>query len=120
MSEKELKDRIREIPLIERLDTCQSMIGKMCKEGRPPIMHIPVSWDDEDYFICTTIRDAIKENARLREALKPFECLYVGWPMWPPDNTEVIIHQARPGRTLHRFYVSDLKKVKQALEPGDE
>jgi hypothetical protein len=29
----------------------------MCSEGRPPKMSIPVQWNDDDFFICTTLRD---------------------------------------------------------------
>ena len=59
MSEKELKARVREIPLMERLEQCRGMIGNMCSELRPPKMSIPVRWNDEDFFISTTIQDAM-------------------------------------------------------------
>jgi hypothetical protein len=60
MGEKELKARVRDIPLETRLKTCRQMIGKMCSEGRPPKMSIPVQWDDEDFFISLTIRDVLE------------------------------------------------------------
>jgi len=47
--------------LVDRLYKCQSMIAKMCKEGRPPKMSVPVRWDDEDFYICQTVEDAINE-----------------------------------------------------------
>lgn len=53
-----LEARVRETPLIERLELCSAMIGKMCKEGRPPKMTIPVQYSDEDFFINTTLHDA--------------------------------------------------------------
>ena len=53
-----LAARVRETPLIERLVRCSEMIAKMCKEGRPPRMSIPVHHTDEDVFICTTLHDA--------------------------------------------------------------
>lgn len=59
MTQAELLARVRATPLIERLDKARSMIGKMCAEGRPPKMTIPVHHEDEDFFICTTIKDAI-------------------------------------------------------------
>lgn len=55
-----LDNRIREMPLRERLDKCKSMIGEMCSKGRPPKMTIPPQWTDEDMFIITSINDAMK------------------------------------------------------------
>lgn len=58
--EDELKQRVRESgTLIERLESCRERIGKMCSQGRPPHMTIPVQWDDDDFFISTTLQDAI-------------------------------------------------------------
>ena len=45
--------------LIERLIECKRMIGKMCSEGRPPLMRIPLTRDDEDRFIIETCNQAI-------------------------------------------------------------
>ena len=61
----ELEAKVREIPLTERLKQAQEMIGKMCSELRCPKMSIPVRWNDEDFFISTTIKDALEilENA---------------------------------------------------------
>jgi len=53
-----LVDRVQETPLIDRLEMCVAMIGKMCSEGRPPKMSIPVQYDDEDFFINRTLNDA--------------------------------------------------------------
>ena len=59
MSTKEiLEARVREEDLLTRLEKCQAMIGKMCSEGRAPKMSIPVQHTDEDFYICTTLRDA--------------------------------------------------------------
>jgi hypothetical protein len=61
MSQEELEQRVRDSgSLIERLDKCHEMIGKMCKEVRPPRMTIPVQWDDEDFFISVTLQYAIR------------------------------------------------------------
>jgi hypothetical protein len=61
-----LENRVRETPLLERLENSAAMIGKMCSEGRPPKMSIPVAHYDEDFFICTTLRDAA---AMMREPI---------------------------------------------------
>jgi hypothetical protein len=75
----DIKNEIREIPLLKRLESSAERIGLMCKEGRPPDMSIPVRADDEDLFITTTLQDAgiaiAEKDARilaLREALE--EC----------------------------------------------
>jgi hypothetical protein len=57
-TEQELINRLHEVPLSERLARCQQMIGDMCAEGRPPRMSVPVNWDDEDFYISQTLRDA--------------------------------------------------------------
>ena len=51
---------IRQTPLLERLTQAQTMIGKMCAEGRYPRMSVPVRATDEDVFISLTLQDAIK------------------------------------------------------------
>ena len=57
---KKLEQQVRESgTLIERLQECRERIGKMCKEGRPPKMTIPVQWYDDDFFIGVTLQDAI-------------------------------------------------------------
>lgn len=55
---EELKQRVRETPLSERLTDARRRIGKMCSEGRPPHMTIPVQYDDDDFYISTTLSDA--------------------------------------------------------------
>jgi len=69
MSQEELENQVRDSgSLIERLDKCHEMIGKMCKEGRPPKMTIPVQWHDEDFFISVTLQDAIAAQQVLQPA----------------------------------------------------
>lgn len=68
-SKDKLEAQIREQDLLTRLELCQRMIGKMCSEGRPPKMSIPVRAEDEDVFICTTIRDAIHYYKTVEGAL---------------------------------------------------
>jgi hypothetical protein len=55
---EDLKQQVREMPLDQRLQRARDMIGKMCKEKRPPRMSIPLQHYDEDFFISTTLDDA--------------------------------------------------------------
>lgn len=65
-TKEQLEQRVREsAPLAERLQQCYQRIGKMCSEGRPPRMCIPVQWDDDDFFITTTLQDALIDVRRL-------------------------------------------------------
>lgn len=62
MSFEEIDKKIAEsAPLLERLDDCMTRIGKMCSEGRPPKMTIPVNWNDDDVFIVATIKEAVEQ-----------------------------------------------------------
>lgn len=71
MTTKEtLEARVREVPLHERLEQSQQRIGVMCSEGRGPRMCIPVQYTDDDFFICTTLRDAVNTFDQAREALR--------------------------------------------------
>ena len=54
----EIEAQVRQKDLLTRLEECQLRIGNMCKEHRGPKMSIPVSPDDDDFFICITLRDA--------------------------------------------------------------
>lgn len=57
--QEELEQKVRESgSLEERLESCRVRIAAMCRERRPPKMTIPVHWDDDDFFISTTIKDA--------------------------------------------------------------
>jgi len=76
MSQEELENHVRNSgSLIERLDKCHEMIGKMCKEGRPPKMTIPVQWHDEDFFISVTLQDAIRAQQDAYRTGTPHEHL---------------------------------------------
>lgn len=57
---EELERRVREMPLAERLIKSRKLVAKMCSEKRPPKMSIPVHHTDEDFFICTTLKDALE------------------------------------------------------------
>ncbi len=57
--QEELEGIVRESgSLVERLEMCRARIGKMCSERRPPKMTIPVQWNDDDFFISVTLKDA--------------------------------------------------------------
>ena len=57
--QEELEGIVRESgSLVERLEMCRARIAAMCKEGRPPKMTIPVQWNDDDFFISVTLKDA--------------------------------------------------------------
>ena len=49
---------IRQTPLLERLKQAQTMISKMCAEGRHPRRSVPVRPCDEDVFISLALSDA--------------------------------------------------------------
>jgi hypothetical protein len=74
-----LEARVRETDLLTRLVESAEMIGKMCKAGRPPKMTIPVQPTDEDFFICTTLRDAAGLVADLNDLLPCIAQLLDGW-----------------------------------------
>lgn len=62
MSVEELRQKVRDFgPLVDRLNECRSKIGSMCSQRRGPTMSIPVQWDDDDFFISTTLKDAMDE-----------------------------------------------------------
>lgn len=57
--------------IVERLERIRSMIGKMCREGRPPAMTVPADpTRDEDLFIADAADEAAAEIRRLREQVK--------------------------------------------------
>lgn len=61
------KDKIRQIPLEDRLPRAKKMISEMCREYRPPHMSIPVSVHDEDIFIVTTLGDALDQITKMKK-----------------------------------------------------
>ena len=65
----ELKERIRQQPLNDRLEESRRRIGDMCSQGRCPKMTIPVQHDDDDFYINTTLADAQATIAALQEKL---------------------------------------------------
>lgn len=51
---EDLEARVREMPLSDRLKDVGRRIGRMCSEGRPPKMRIPVTADDDDCSMAET------------------------------------------------------------------
>ena len=54
---QELFEKIRVIPLPERIEMAKQMIRSMCAEGRYPKMSVPAQSTDEDIFIIQTLTD---------------------------------------------------------------
>jgi rubredoxin len=54
-----IKTVIRQTPLEERLTEGRDLISKLCSQGRPPRMSIPVNAADEDFFLIVTLEDAL-------------------------------------------------------------
>lgn len=69
----ELKERIRQQPLNDRLEESRRRIGDMCSKGRCPKMTIPVQHDDDDFYINTTLADAQATIATLQARVKELE-----------------------------------------------
>lgn len=67
-SERVVKKQARTFGVEKRIEMAHSMIGKMCAEGRPPKMSIPVQGTDEDVFITVLLSD-------LREMIRPLQKL---------------------------------------------
>lgn len=65
-----LQDRLRFVPLTERLARIPALVSAMCCQGRPPKMTVPVQWDDDDVWIITTVRDALLRLAELEAQIK--------------------------------------------------
>ena len=64
--EKAIEQKIRGFgSLVERLQECNRRVRRMCVTGKPPKMSIPASWNDDDVFISTTIKDAIAELSKI-------------------------------------------------------
>jgi hypothetical protein len=57
----ELVKQVRESgDLKSRLNQSQQRISVMCRTNQAPSMSIPVQWSDDDFFITTTLRDAVE------------------------------------------------------------
>ena len=69
----ELKERIRQQPLNDRLEESRRRIGDMCSKGRCPKMTIPVQHDDDDFYINTTLADAQATIAALQARVQELE-----------------------------------------------
>ena len=69
----ELKERIRQQPLNDRLEESRRRIGDMCSKGRCPKMTIPVQHDDDDFYINTTLADAQATIAALEQRIQELQ-----------------------------------------------
>ena len=69
----ELKERIRQQSLNDRLEESRRRIGDMCSKGRCPKMTIPVQHDDDDFYINTTLADAQETIAALQARVRELE-----------------------------------------------
>lgn len=69
----ELKERVRQKPLIDRLEESRRRIGDMCAKGRCPKMTIPVQYNDDDFYINTTLFDAQEIITQLQGLVREVE-----------------------------------------------
>lgn len=85
-----LKHQIRKTPFTERLVIARTMIEKMCREGRPPKVSIPANHTDEDFFIITTLDDALaflSSPTERDEVVRLLEQIYAGMPNLPGESS---------------------------------
>lgn len=67
---QDLEKFVREsAPLADRLKDCMTRISKMCSDGTQPRMSIPVHWNDDDFFITNTLKEAVIDVKRLDSGL---------------------------------------------------
>ena len=60
----EIEEKIRKIPLPQRLEKSLKIVKSIASEGRDLRMSIPVQPTDEDVFLVTTLSDATRELER--------------------------------------------------------
>ena len=84
----ELKERIRQQPLNDRLEESRRRIGDMCSKGRCPKMTIPVQHDDDDFYINTTLADAQATIAALQARVQELE-------QWVQDQSTANLEKMR-------------------------
>ena len=114
----ELKERIRQQPLNDRLEESRRRIGDMCSKGRCPKMTIPVQYDDDDFYINTTLSDAQATIAALEETiLKMGENAAVVAKDAMAAKEQVAALQARV-QELEAVLAGDLELTKLHYEPG--
>jgi hypothetical protein len=116
-------ERLREIPLIERLKRSQAMIGEMCRLRRCPKMTIPVAWDDEDVFISTTIGDAIEQLKRVAVELLEGD-MVLDWQGRPvvveeTDETEIYVWEITPHPQTNDYDSILIRGYQKAREMAD-
>jgi hypothetical protein len=108
-------------PLLERLEQCRSLIGRMCSEHRPPKMTIPVQWYDEDFYINTTLRDTAAELARLRAIEAAAKELLATFEQYRPDGNHFAEFWWKVKPTATMFARDEaLDALAAALKAGNE
>jgi|JI8StandDraft_2_1071088.scaffolds.fasta_scaffold354321_1 hypothetical protein len=56
----EIEEKIRKIPLAERLEKSLKIVKSIASDGRDLRMSVPVQPTDEDVFLVTTLSDALE------------------------------------------------------------
>ena len=56
----EIEEKIRKIPLAERLERSIKIVQSLSSQGRHPRMSVPAQATDEDIFVLTTLSDAME------------------------------------------------------------
>ena len=56
----EIEEKIRKIPLAERLEKSLKIVKSIASDGRDLRMSVPVQPNDEDVFLVTTLSDALE------------------------------------------------------------
>ena len=116
---EELKQQVRETLLSERLVEARSRIGKMCSEGRPPRMTIPVQYDDDDFYISTTLSDAQATIADLQGQLlewkRALHSLTPGGSEYANDS-KACVEWVREARSRQHEAIIDGVKQRNALQ----
>ena len=105
----ELKERIRQQPLNDRLEESRRRIGDMCSKGRCPKMTIPAHHDDDDFYINTTLADAQAAIAALQARVQELEarqhfgacakCLTNAWRICKEGTPDAVEMKCSNGST---------------------
>ena len=96
----ELKERIRQQSLNDRLEESRRRIGDMCSKGRCPKMTIPVQHDDDDFYINTTLADAQETIAALQARVRELEARCQRAPL----DHETVCHACDGSGWVERGY----------------